>query len=259
MPVKSLLKALTEAGTGPRRRMAEAIKQGKVAVNGEIAESFTQPVNTESDCVTINGKAIELKPDETICLMLHKPASVVSTASDEKGRRTALDLLPDRYKKYRLYPVGRLDIDTTGLLLLTNDGDLTYRLTHPKFEHEKEYLLQIKKKLNIKDKSILERGVRLEDGLTHPARVKEVSLDPFNYSITIHEGRKRQVHRMFEKLGHPLLALKRVRVGNLRLGNLQEGKVRRLSTAETRALLGDRPGKSGKQPDDHVDNRRNQR
>jgi 23S rRNA pseudouridine2605 synthase len=258
MPVKSLLKALTEAGLGPRRRMAEAIKQGKVAVNGRKAELFSLPVNTEKDRIAIDGKVINLKPDETICLMLHKPAGVVATASDEKGRRTVLDLLPRQYKKYRLYPVGRLDIDTTGLLLITNDGDLTYRLTHPKFEHEKEYLLQIKGKLNNQEKSRLERGIRLEDGPTYPARIKEVSLAPFNYSITIHEGRKRQVHRMFERLRHPLLALKRVRMGNLRLGDLKDGEVRRLSRAETKALLGDEPDISRDQSDNHIDKRRNQ-
>jgi 23S rRNA pseudouridine2605 synthase len=253
MPVKPLIRALTEAGVGPRRRMAEAIKQGKVEVNGKTAESFTQPVNTENDRITINGKTVELKPDEIICLMLNKPAGIVSTASDEKGRRTVLDILPSQYMKFRLYPVGRLDIDTTGLLLLTNDGNLTYRLTHPRFEHEKEYLVQIKGRLGAEEKSKLERGIRLEDGLTHPARVKEISASPFNYSITIHEGRKRQVHRMFERLGHPLLALKRERIGRLRLGNLKEGEVRRLSPAEINALL------SGNQLDERIDSQSNKR
>jgi 23S rRNA pseudouridine2605 synthase len=254
MPNRSILKALTEAGIGPRRRMAEAIKQGKVQVNGKTVESFNQPVDTESDRVTINGKAVELKPDEIICLMLNKPAGTVSTVSDEKGRRTVLDILPRQYKKYRIFPVGRLDIDTTGLLLLTNDGNLTYRLTHPRFEHEKEYLVQIKGRLRAEEKSRLERGIRLEEGLTHPARVKEISAPPFNYSITIHEGRKRQVHRMFERLGHPLLALKRVRIGNLRLGDLKEGVARRLSAAEITALLSEASGKSGNEPDKRIDN-----
>jgi 23S rRNA pseudouridine2605 synthase len=253
MPTKPLIKALTEAGIGSRRHMAEVIKQGKVTINGKTAESFTQPVNTESDRVTINGKAVELKPDEMVCLMLNKPIGVVSTVSDEKGRPTVLDILPVRYKKFRLFPVGRLDIDTTGLLLLTNDGDLTYRLTHPKFEHEKEYLVQIKGSLTSGEKTKLEHGIRLEDGLTHPARVRKVTLTPFNYSITIHEGRKRQVHRMFERLKHPLLALKRVRIGNLKLGDLEEGDFKLLSQAEIDALL------SREQPDNHINNRSNKR
>ena len=253
MPTKSLLKALTEAGIGPRRRMAEAIKQGQVQVNDSIAESFTQPINLETDRITVAGKAVELKSDETVCLMLNKPAGVISTASDEKGRQTVMNIIPTRYKKYRLYPVGRLDIDTTGLLLLTNDGNLTYRLTHPKFEHEKEYLVQIKGRLTAQEKIKLERGLMLEDGVTHPARVKEVTLPPFNYSITIHEGRKRQVRRMFERLKHPLIALKRVRIGNLKLGDLKEGEVRRLGRAEIHTLL------SGEQPDNHINYRGNKR
>ncbi len=237
MPTKSLLKALTEAGIGSRRRMAEAVKQGKVKVNGKTAESFTQPVNVASDRISFDGKKVELKPDETVCLMLNKPAGIVTTVSDEMGRRTVLDILPDRYKRLRLYPVGRLDKDTTGLLLLTNDGDLTYRLTHPKFEHEKEYLVQIRGRLKREEWNQLERGVRLEDGITHPASVKESITPPYNYSITIHEGRKRQVHRMFERLGHPVLAMKRERMGDLKLGDLKEGKVRRLNDKEIEALL----------------------
>jgi 23S rRNA pseudouridine2605 synthase len=242
MPTKPLLKALTEAGIGSRRRMAEAIKQGKVAVNGRTAESFTQPVNVARDRVTLNRQPVKLKPDAAICLMLNKPIGIVSTVSDEKGRTTVLDILPDRYKNIRLYPVGRLDKDTTGLILLTNDGDLTYRLTHPRFEHEKEYLVQTKGRLKREEIRKLERGIRLEDGPTHPASVKEVESPPYNYSITIHEGRKRQVHRMFERLGHPVLALKRVRIGNLRLGDLKEGKARRLSGQEITALLGEKEG-----------------
>jgi len=238
MPTKPLLKALTEAGIGSRRRMAEAIKQGRVDVSGEIAESFNHPVNVAKDRVSVNGRAVNLKPDDTICLMLNKPGNIVSTVSDEKGRRTVLDILPPRYRKLRLYPVGRLDKDTTGLLLLTNDGDLTYRLTHPSFEHEKEYLVHIRGSLTRNEIKQLEQGVLLEDGMTHPASVKTyTSTPPFNYSITIHEGRKRQVRRMFEKVKHPVLALKRVRIGRLGLGDLKEGEVRRLSVQEIKSLL----------------------
>ena len=121
MPNKPLLKALTEAGIGSRRRMADAIKQGRVEVSGETAESFNHPVNVAKDRVSINGQAVNLKPDEIICLMLNKPEEVVSTVSDEKGRRTVLGILPPKYRNLRLYPVGRLDKDTTGLLLPTMD------------------------------------------------------------------------------------------------------------------------------------------
>jgi len=239
MPTKPLLKALTEAGVGSRRRMAEAIKQGKVEVNGETAESFNHPINVGKDHVLFNGQTVNLVPDEIICLMLNKPAGIVSTVKDEKGRRTVLDILPEKYRRYRLYPVGRLDKDTTGLMLLTNDGNLTYHLTHPRFEHEKEYLVHIRGILKAAEKQTLEHGIRLEDGMTDTAVIKEITAPPFNYSITIHEGKKRQVHRMFERLRYPVLALKRVRIGNLKLGDLKEGEIRQLSAGEITALLSD--------------------
>ena len=225
MVTRPLLKALTENGIGSRRRMADAIKQGKVTVNGEVIEDFNHAINTATDHVLIDGNAVDLTPKETVCLMLNKPQGIISTTSDERGRRTVLDLLPEKYHHLRLYPAGRLDEDSTGLLLLTNDGDLTYRLTHPRFEHEKEYLVEISGSITAEDIRKLEDGIRLEDGMTHPAKVKSVSLPPLNYSITIHEGRKRQVRRMFERLKHPVLALKRIRIGNLNLGDLKEGEV----------------------------------
>jgi 23S rRNA pseudouridine2605 synthase len=240
MENKPLIKALTEAGTGSRRRLADAIKQGKVTINGETVESFNHPVNPDKDTVTVDGQEIDLKPTETVCLMLNKPKGYLSTVRDERGRRTVIELLPEKYRHLRLYPAGRLDGDSTGLMLLTNDGDLTYRLTHPKFEHEKEYLVQVKGRLTESERQELERGVRLEDGMTHPAVVKTVTVSPpFNYSITIHEGRKRQVRRMFERLKHPVIELKRVRIGGLTLGNLKEGKVKKLNRNEINALSGD--------------------
>jgi pseudouridine synthase len=137
-----------------------------------------------------------------------------------------------------LYPAGRLDKMSTGLIILTNDGELTYTLTHPKFEHEKEYLVSTRDTLTPDEKASLEKGIQLKDGLTYPAVIKEVrTYQPFNYSITIHEGRKHQVRRMFEKTGHTVLALKRIRIGTLDLGNLVEGEVRELHTTERARLL----------------------
>jgi 23S rRNA pseudouridine2605 synthase len=237
MGTKPLLKALTEAGIGSRRHMADIIKQGHVTINGEIIEDFRHTVNIESDHVLVNGKRADLKPKEIVCLMINKPEGFLSTTSDERGRRTVMDLLPEKYHRLRLYPAGRLDEDSTGLLLLTNDGSLTYRLTHPRFEHEKEYLVYIKGSLTPDEIRKMQHGIRLEDGLTHPARVKAVaSLPPYNYSITVHEGRKRQIRRMFERLHHPVLALKRVRIGSLHLGDLKEGDIRKLTAGEVYAL-----------------------
>ena len=236
MKPESLLKMLTGAGIGSRRRVADAIKQERVAVNGQMVTDFRYPVNI-GDSITLDGKSINLKPEETVTLLLNKPPDIMSTTRDEKGRRTVIDLLPEKYRRLRLHPVGRLDRDSTGLLLLTNDGALTYRLTHPRFEHDKEYLVQLSVKLKSEAKRKLERGLKLEDGMTSPAKVREIDSPPFNYSITIHEGRKRQVRRMFASLGHEVLALKRIRMGNLGLGSLAEGRIRQLSSREVRALL----------------------
>jgi 23S rRNA pseudouridine2605 synthase len=233
-----LLKALAEAGVGSRRRITDAIKNGRVEVNGELVENFRHPVNPETDRVSLYGKLVDLKPRRTVYLMVNKPAGIITTTSDERGRRTVLDILPEKYRHLRLYPVGRLDKDSTGLLLLTNDGDITYKLTHPKFEHKKEYLIQIDGTLKPEEIKKLEKGFELEDGMTYPVAVKEVkSQSPFNYSITMHEGRKRQVRRMLASLGYRIPALKRIRMGNLNLGNLKEGAIRELATAEVRALV----------------------
>lgn len=237
MPEKPLVKVLTEAGLGSRRRMADAIKQGQVKVNGVIAESFNHPTDPAKDKVTFNGKPVNLKADKLICLMLYKPAGIVSTVSDDKHRNTVLDILPEPYRRHRLYPVGRLDIDTTGLILLTNDGDLTYKLTHPRYEYEKEYYAAINGVLKSEEKQQFRRGMLLEDGMTHAAKIREINEPPYNYAVIIHEGKKRQVRRMFERLRHPVQALKRVRIGNLTLGDLREGEIRPLSPREIVDLL----------------------
>jgi 23S rRNA pseudouridine2605 synthase len=235
-PSVPLLKALTEAGVGSRRRIADAIKNGRVEVNGETIENFRHPLNPETDCVSVYGKPVDLKTRRTIYLLVNKPAGIITTTSDERGRQTVLDILPEKYRHLRLFPVGRLDKNSTGLLLLTNDGELTYRLTHPKFEHEKEYLIQIEGALKLDEKRKLERGLELEDGMTYPVVLKEIESPPFNYSITMHEGKKRQVRRMLANLGYQVLAIKRIRMGNLNLGNLRESAARELTDAEVRML-----------------------
>ena len=161
----------------------------------------------------------------------------MSTTSDERGRTTVLDLLPAKYRGRRLFPVGRLDRDSTGLMLLTNDGELTHRLTHPSFENEKEYVIELESGLTGREKARLEQGIQLDEGMTHPAAVGDVDASRFRYSITLHEGRKRQVRRMFEQVGHHVIALQRVRMGSLRLGYLKEGQVRPLRSEEMRAVL----------------------
>ncbi len=203
-----------------------------------MVEDFRYPLNVETDRILIDGRLVDLKPGKRVYLMLNKPKGVLSTTHDERGRRSVIGVLPEKYRKLRLYPVGRLDKDSTGLLLLTNDGELTYRLTHPRFEHEKEYQVLVDAALEPREKRKLEQGIELEDGITHPFVVRELKAgSSFNYSITMHEGRKRQVRRMFQSLGHRVLALKRVRVGGLTLGGLKEGTTRELSVKEVQALL----------------------
>jgi 23S rRNA pseudouridine2605 synthase len=240
---ENLLSVLIEAGIASRRKLAAAIMVGHVTVNGEVVTNLRQPVGND-DKIIVNGKPVILKPTHYIYIIMNKPYGVLSTASDEKGRKTVIDLLPEKYRNMRVYPAGRLDIDSTGLMILTNDGELTYRITHPSFEHEKEYMVQIKDRLKPSDIIQLERGIKLEDGMTSPSEVREVKdSPPFNYSLTIHEGRNRQVRRMFAALGHPVIALKRIRLGKLFLGNLREGEVKEMPGREMKRLFREEPQK----------------
>ncbi|MHB8084890.1 MAG: pseudouridine synthase [Dehalococcoidia bacterium] len=233
-----LHKFLVEAGVGARRQAVSAVKLGRVTVNGKPATSYTMPVYPEFDEITCDGKPLKSHHQAKIVLMLNKPAGLLTTTSDDRGRRTVLDILPPQYRSQGVYPVGRLDQDTTGLLLLTNDGNLTYRLTHPKFELGKEYLVHVDGMLSPRQKEEMEKGLLLDDGMTSPAAVSQISSEPpYNYSIIIHEGRTRQVRRMFAYLGYLVKDLKRVRIGNLKLGDLKEGEFRKLSPQEVGSLL----------------------
>jgi 23S rRNA pseudouridine2605 synthase len=225
-----LAKYLAHAGVASRRAAEQLIAEGRVTVGGAVVRDPARDVD-ESSGVAFDGEPLR-REESRVVYALHKPAGVVSTAHDTHGRKTVVDLVPD---VRRLYPVGRLDADSTGLILLTNDGELANRLTHPRYEVPKTYRASLGGPA-ISERALraLREGVRLEDGMTAPARVRR--LTPHQLELTIHEGRKRQVRRMCEAVGLPVRELVRVRFGPLELGDLAAGRARRLGAAELREL-----------------------
>lgn len=226
-----LQKVLAVRGWGSRRVCEDLISAGRVTVNGEVAV-LGRRVDVDSDLVAVDGAPIGVRPG-LVYYLLNKPTGVVTTASDPQGRPTVVQLVPD---EPRVYPVGRLDVETEGLLLLTNDGDLAHRLAHPSHGVEKEYLAAVDGG-NVSAGGIrrLRDGVELDDGVTSPATVSQP--EPGLLRITIHEGRNRQVRRMCEAIGHPVRRLVRVRIGPLRDAQLAPGSWRDLSQAEVRDLV----------------------
>jgi 23S rRNA pseudouridine2605 synthase len=224
-----LQKVLAERGYGSRRVCEDLIADGRVTINGEVAMLGAR-VDPDVDLVEIDGAPVPLRAG-LVHYLLNKPRGVVTTAADTHGRRTVVDIVPP---EPRVYPVGRLDIDTEGLLILTNDGELTHRLTHPSFGVEKEYLAEVEGRPGPNVIARLRRGVELDDGPTAPARVSSPS--PGLLRITIHEGRNRQVRRMCEAVGHPVTRLVRVRIGPITDHRLAPGSWRPLTTGEVRAL-----------------------
>ncbi len=226
-----LAKFLAHAGVASRRAAEDVVRSGRVRVGGEVVTDPARDVDQASG-VVVDGRMLE-GPEERVVVALHKPAGVVSTARDTHGRRTVVDLvdLPGA----RLYPVGRLDVDTTGLLLLTNDGDLAERLLHPRYELPRTYRARVAGgRLSPRVLRALREGIDLEDGRTAPAGVREVRMGLLE--ITLREGRKRQVKRMCAAVGHPVQALERTRFGPLDLGGLEPGRWRRLTPAEVERL-----------------------
>ncbi|HET7488327.1 MAG TPA: pseudouridine synthase [Acidimicrobiales bacterium] len=224
-----LQKVLARNGFGSRRACEELIAGGRVRVNGEVA-ALGRRVDTAADRVEVDGVAVGVRPD-LVHYLLNKPRGVVTTASDPHGRPTVVGLVP---AEPRVFPVGRLDADTEGLLLLTNDGDLAHRLAHPSFGIEKEYLAQVQGRPSPGAVRRLREGVDLEDGRTAPARVAVVP--PDGLRLVIHEGRNRQVRRMCEAVGHPVVRLVRTRIGPLADRGLPPGKWRALTVDEVRSL-----------------------
>ncbi|MFL5825693.1 MAG: pseudouridine synthase [Thermoleophilaceae bacterium] len=225
-----LAKFLAHAGVASRRASERLIAEGRVSVGGEVVTDPAQDVDSSSE-VAVDGSPVSLA-DEHEVWAVNKPAGVVSTASDTHGRPIVTSLVRSGH---RLYPVGRLDADTTGLILLTNDGELANRLTHPRYEVEKAYRASVEPS-SVSDRALraLREGVELDGGRTSPAAVRQVS--PGVLEIRIHEGRKRQVRRMLEAVGHRVVSLERIAFGPLRLGDLGVGKVRRLTPAEVQRL-----------------------
>ncbi len=229
-----LAKHLAHSGVASRRASEQLIWDGRVEVDGQVVTDPARDVDGEEH-ILVDGKT--LRPHEKgsarSVYLLNKPAGVVSTAKDTHGRKTVVEFV--RHPGTRLYPVGRLDADTTGIILLTDDGDLAHRLTHPSFEVPKTYLAEVAHP-PVKDDELkaLREGVKLDDGMTFPAKVRQLRQGILE--ITIHEGRKRQVKRMCEEVGHPVNKLQRIAYGPLRLGDLAEGGVRRLTLAEVERL-----------------------
>jgi 23S rRNA pseudouridine2605 synthase len=225
-----------------RRKAFAAIREGRVRVGGQVSTEPSAPYGDGE--VSLDGEPIAATTTPKTYLLLNKPRDFVTTVSDELGRWTVLDLVPEELRVPGLHPVGRLDRNTSGLLILTNDGDLTHRLTHPRHEVDKEYWVGFERPPEPSLLDRLRQGVEIDGAIRKPLDVHPLTDEGgFSVSITIGEGRKRQVRRMFEALGLQVWRLRRVREGPLQLGKLPEGKTRRLAASEVAALKGETTGR----------------
>jgi 23S rRNA pseudouridine2605 synthase len=227
-------KIISKCGIASRRKAEEMILEGLVTVNGRVA-TLGMKADIERDHIKVKGKLIN-KVEHRVYLMFYKPIRCLTSMYDPEGRPTVKDFL--KRVKTKVFPAGRLDYNSEGLLILTNDGDLANAILHPKNKIPKTYLVKIDGFLEDKDISKLERGIKLEDGITAPARVRRIKQLKANswIEITIYEGRKRQVRRMLERVGHPVIKLKRIRIDGLSLGNLKPGEFRYLTPEEIKRL-----------------------
>lgn len=234
MKLLRLAKYLANAGLCSRRNAELLITGGKIKVNGQVVRELPTTIKPDIDIVNYEGKIIRLK--EKIYIMLNKPAGYISSVSDSKGRPTVVELVDI---DERIYPVGRLDLDTEGLLLLTNDGDFSNLMLHPRYEIAKTYEVLVKGLVTDNEIRRLSDGILLEDGLTAPAKINIIKRYKTEtlLNIEIHEGRKRQVKRMFLALNHPVIKLTRVRFGSLNIKGLKVGEYRDLTEGEVKRLI----------------------
>ncbi len=231
-------KFIARSGLASRRKAEEYIKAGRIKINGRIIDDLSYQVDLENDIVEFDGKKISLEDEKKVYILLNKPAGYITTAKEQFDRPSVMDLIPDI--KERVYPVGRLDYETSGLLLMTNDGDLTYKLTHPSHEFKKTYIASVKgipSEVEIKN---FKEGLEIEDYTTAKAELKVMKINKEkNYSVCmaiIHEGHNRQVRKMFEAIGHPVMNLKRVALGRINVKGIETGKYRKLTEGELKYL-----------------------
>ena len=233
--MERLQKVIARAGIASRRKAEQLIIDGKVTVNGKVVTKLGTKVGPD-DVVEVNG--IKVEREEPVYFLFYKPTGVVSTVKDDRGRKTVIDFFLD--VEERIFPVGRLDYHTSGLLLMTNDGDFANLMMHPRYEIEKTYIAKVEGIPHREDLKTLEQGVELEDGITLPAKAKFIranrKMRTAIIELTIREGRNRQVRRMFDKIGYPVLKLKRERFAFLTLEGLNAGEYRRLTPHEVKQL-----------------------
>jgi 23S rRNA pseudouridine2605 synthase len=226
---------LASCGLGSRRAVEEYITTGRIKVNGEVISKLATVVDPERDKVAFDDRPLS-SGDRGLYILLNKPSGYLTTARDDFGRPTVMDLV--KGLSQRVFPVGRLDMNSTGLVLLTNDGELAYGLSHPRYEIKKTYLVKVEGRPQEADLARLKEGIELEQGKTSFAQI-EVKSEESGYTlfqVEIHEGKKRQIRKMFTAIGHPVLELERIKLGELRLGAVKRGEWRELTEAEISEL-----------------------
>lgn len=230
-------KYIALCGVASRRKAEELILAGRVTVNDEVMTELSYKVDEENDIVKVDDKLIK-EENKLVYILLNKPEGYITTVKDQFDRPSVLDLVSDI--KERVYPIGRLDYETSGLLLLTNDGDLTYKLTHPKHEVDKTYVARVKGKLTKEEIERFKTGLKIEDYTTAPAKLKVIKYDEQRDSsileIKIHEGKNRQVRKMCKAINHPVLRLRRSAMGKIKIGDCEIGKYRYLTEDEIKYL-----------------------